>query len=559
MPAGASPAEAAPPGIAVAGRALSRAVGAARRTLPWVPALTAAAAVAAPLGLVLRSLVEPADPLWVELSAVVLPTYLVNTLLLALGVGVGTLVLGTVTAWLVTMCHLPGRRLLEWLLVLPLAFPTYLLAYAATDLFEYAGPVQTALRGWLGEAWPGIPMRSLGGAVIILTLALSPYVYLLARAGFLHGSATVVEASRALGAGPWRSFFTVALPLARPAIVSGVTLALMETLAEFGAVQYFAVDTFTTGIYLTWFALGSLGGAMQLAALLLVVVGALIALERMARGGGRVASAGRRGPLPRYRLGTLATVGAFLICLLPVLLGFVLPLVVFFRLAIAAGDARFGVDYLPLVRNSVLLAGAAAALLVVSALLLGYAVRLARSRAVTTLTRFAALGYAIPGSVLSVGVLAVIGAFDQGLTMLGLAGGLVLGGSLGALLSAYAVRFLAVALNAVESGLATVRPELEAAARTLGAGPLAVLGRVHLALVRPSLLAGGLLVFVDVLKELPATLIVRPFNFDTLAVRAYQLASDERLSEAATPALTIVAAGLLPVLLTSLALGRQRR
>jgi iron(III) transport system permease protein len=525
----------------------------------WVPALAATAVVAAPLGLILRSLGEPADPLWLELSAVVLPTYLANTALLALGVAGGTLVLGTATAWLVTTCHLPGRRLLEWLLVLPLAFPTYLLAYAATDLFEYAGPVQTALRGWLGEAWPGIPMRSLGGAIVVLTLALYPYVYVLARAGFLRGSATLLEAARALGAGPWRCFFAVALPLARPAIVAGVTLALMETLAEFGAVQYFAVDTFTTGIYLTWFALGSPAGAMQLAALLLGVVGALIVLERLARGGGRVVSAGRSGPLPRYRLGALAMVGALLVCLLPVLLGFVVPIAVFLRLAIAAGDARFGVDYLPLARNSVLLGGAAAALLLLGALLLGYAMRLARSRAVTALTRFAALGYAVPGSVLSVGVLAVIGAFDHGLMALGLAGGLVLAGSLGALLYAYAVRFLAVALNAVESGLVTVRPELEEAARTLGAGPLGVLGRVHLPLVRPSLLAGGLLVFVDVLKELPATLIVRPFNFDTLAVRAYQLASDERLSEAATPALTIVAAGLLPVLLTSLALGRQQR
>jgi iron(III) transport system permease protein len=393
----------------------------------------------------------------------------------------------------------------------------------------------------------------------VLTLALYPYVYLLARAGFLRGSTAQLEAGRTLGSGPWRGFFTIALPLTRPALVAGVALVVMETLAEFGAVQYFALDTFTTGIYLTWFALGSPAGAMQLAGLLLLAVGALVGLERVLRGGGRVASAGREGPLPAYDLGPLAALGALLACLTPVLLGFVLPLGVFFRLALAAGDARFGVDYLPLVRNSVLLGLGAAGLILVVALALGYAVRLARSPAVAVLTRFAALGYAVPGSVLSVGILAVIGALDRSALVLGVAGGLVAGGSLGALLYAYGVRFLAVALNAVESGLATVRPEFDAAARTLGVGPLGVLRRVHLRLARASLLTGGLLVFVDVLKELPATLIFRPFNFDTLAVRTYQLANDERLSEAATPALTIVAAGLLPVFLTSLALGRRKR
>ncbi|GIW08060.1 MAG: iron(III) ABC transporter permease [Dehalococcoidia bacterium] len=508
--------------------------------------------------MVLHSLTLPADPLWIELSAIVLPTYLANTVLLVVGVGLSALVLGVTTAWLVTMCHLPGRRVLDWLLVLPLAFPTYLLAYASTDLFEYAGPVQSTLRRWFGAAAPGIEFRSLPGAIAVLTIALYPYVYLFARAGFLRGSATLLQVSRALGCGPWRSFFTVALPLARPAIVAGLALVLMETLAEFGAVQYFAVDTFTTGIYLTWFALGSPAGAMQLAAFLLAGVGGLLALERVARGGGRVADAGG-GPLPRYPLGRLATAGALTICLLPVVLGFILPLGVFGRLAVEAGDARLGVDYLPLLRNSVVLGATAAGLIVLAAIALGYAMRIAKSRFVAALVRFSALGYAVPGSVLSVGVLAVIGAFDRGANALGLAAGLVAGGSIGALLYAYGVRFLAIALNAVESGLATVRPEFDAAARTLGIGPLRQMARIHLPLLRASLLTGALLVFVDVLKELPATLIVRPFNFDTLAVRAYQLASDERLSEAATPALTIVAAGLVPVIMTSLALGGRRR
>ncbi|MCS7003625.1 MAG: ABC transporter permease subunit, partial [Dehalococcoidia bacterium] len=277
--------------------------------------MAASVVVAAPLLVVLRSLTLPADPFWLELSAIVLPTYLTTTAILVVGVAVGTLVIGVSTAWLVTMCHLPGRRLLEWLSVLPLAFPTYLLAYAATDLFEFAGPVQTTLRGWFGPSLPGIPMRSLPGAIIVLTLAFYPYVYLLARAGFLRLSASMLEAGRALGCHPWQAFVSVALPLARPSIVAGLAFVVMETLAEFGAVQYFAVDTFTTGIYLTWFALGSPQGAMQLAAMLLLAVGVTLTFEWIARGESRVASAGRSSPVPRYRLSPLATVGAVGVCL----------------------------------------------------------------------------------------------------------------------------------------------------------------------------------------------------------------------------------------------------
>jgi iron(III) transport system permease protein len=536
------------------------------RALAWFLLATLTLAVLAPLALVLFSLTLPPDEQWLELSRIVLPRYLTTSLQLALGVGLATLLLGVSTAWLVTRCHTPGWPLLQWLLVLPLAFPTYLLAYAYTDLLEYAGPVQTTLRAWFGWSrrdylFPEI--RSVPGAIMVLTLALYPYVYLLARTAFLRTPASLLEAGRILGGNPWRNFLTIALPLARPALVAGLALAMMETLADFGAVQYFAIDTFTTGIYLSWFALGSPQAAAQLAALLLLTVGAVLLAERLARGSARYHEpTARSGPPSRYRLGPLVAIGAVVLCLLPVLFGFVVPVAVFLRLAAIAGDARFGPDYLPLVRNSVLLAGAAALLITLLALALGYAVRLARQRALVLLARLAGLGYAIPGSVLSIGVLAVLGAVDRLLNASAerLAGGmvgLVAGGSLAALLYAYSVRFLAVGQQAVESGFARLGPTLDDAARTLGEGPFGVLRRVHLPLLRASLLTGLLLAFVDVLKELPATLIVRPFNLDTLAVRAYQLATDERLAEAATPALTIVAAGLLPVLALSVAIARS--
>lgn len=539
-----------------------------RRPSPLaVAALALAAVVSLPLLTVLVSLFRPAEGLWAEAIRLQLGRYVRHTVGLLLGVGVGVLVVGVGTAWLVTMCRFPGRRLCQLLLLLPLAIPAYLLAYTYADLLQFAGPVQTALRGWFGwergDYWfPQI--RSLGGAIAVMTFVLYPYVFLLARAAFLEQSVCVLEASRGLGAGPWRSFFRVALPLARPAILAGVALAAMEALADFGTVKHFEVATFATGIYQTWFGFGSPVGAAQLASGLLLFVLVALALERAARGGRRFHhTSGRYRPLPGYRLRGMLAAAALAACLLPPLVGFVLPAGTLLAMALQRGDAAFGRVFLRLAANSFGLAVGAAVLAVAAAALIAYGLRLAPGRATRLAARLATLGYAIPGVVVAVGVMLPFGRFDNALdawlrATVGISSGLLLSGTVAALLFAYLVRFLALSFNAVESGLTRVKPSVEEAARSLGRGPWQVLTQVHAPLLRGSLLTGALLVFVDVLKELPATLIVRPFDFETLAVRVYQLATDERLAEASTAALTIVAIGLLPVALLALAIDRSR-
>jgi iron(III) transport system permease protein len=397
-----------------------------------------------------------------------------------------------------------------------------------------------------------------------MTLVLYPYVYLLTRAAFLEQSVCVLEVGRTLGRGPWRLFGAVALPLARPAIAGGAALALMETLNDFGAVQHFGVDTFTTGIYRTWFGLGEPVAAAQLASLLLLLVLLLVLLERYSRGEARFFNTSSRyRVLPRFRLTGWRAVMATAACALPVLLGFVLPAVLLGYMAVDVGDPLFGVRFLEFAGNSLTLATVAGVLAVALALVLGYSARFARGRLTAGSARVAALGYAVPGSVIAVGVLQPLGFLDQqinivGSAWFGITPGLVLTGSLVALVYAYLVRFMAVSVNAVDASLAKVTPSMDGVARTLGLGPLRTLTRVHLPLTRGSLLAAGILVFVDVMKELPATVILRPFDFDTLAVRAYELASDERLSQASTAALAIVVVGIVPVILLSRALARSR-
>jgi iron(III) transport system permease protein len=520
-----------------------------------------------PVLVVLASLGLPRDEVWTHLASTVLPQYLRNTASLLLGVGTGVLVSGVGTAWLVTMCRFPGRGVLEWALLLPMAMPAYLLAYTYTDLLDVTGPLQTALRGWTGWTvrdyfFP--PIRSLGGAVLVMTLAFTPYVYLLSRAAFLEQSVCVLEASRTLGRGAWRSFAGVALPLARPAIVAGLTLALLETVADFGTVEYFAVDTFTTGIYRSWFGMDSRTTATQLAALLLLLVLGAKSLERVARGGARYHHTTLRyRRLSPHRLRGPRALGALLACALPVALGFLLPVGVLLGLTLERGDRLASALFPRLVTNSLILASLAGALAVLLALVVAGSLRLAPGRLTRVGAALATLGYAVPGSVIAVGVLVVVGRADNALdgwmkARWGIATGLLLSGTIAALVYAYLVRFLAVSFQTVEAGLAKVRPSLEGAARTLGRGPIRTLGAVHAPLMRGSVLTAGLLVFVDVMKELPATLIVRPFNFDTLAVRVYRLATDERLAEASTAALAIVGAGLIPVLVLSLAIARSR-
>ena len=505
---------------------------------------------------------------WGHLSSTVLPEYIANSLWLCLGVGVGVGVVGVTTAWLTAMHDFPGRRVFEWALVLPLAVPAYVMAYVYTDFLQFVGPVQTFLRdsfGWEhGDYWfPDI--RTLPGAIVMFVCVLYPYVYLLARTAFLERASGMLEAARTLGMGPWRAFFAVSLPLARPAIVAGIALALMETLADYGTVAYFAVNTFTTGIYRAWFSLGDRVAAAQLAAMLLAFVLFLLTIERISRGRARYHNTtGRNRPMAGARLKGLAAGLAILACVLPLLLGFILPAGLLLKMALTEGDAQFGERFLTLSRNSFVLAGATAAIGVLLALLLAYGARLAKNGLASGLNRLVGLGYAVPGAVIAVGVLIPVTRLDNWLAGQWQAWfdynpGLLLTGGIAALIYAYLVRFLAVALHTVESSLGKITPSMDDAARSLGLGQGETMRRVHVPMLRGSLLTAGLLVFVDVMKELPATLVMRPFNFDTLATQAYTLASDERLAEASTAALAIVVVGLLPLIALSRQVSAARR
>lgn len=526
-----------------------------------------AVALAVPTLTVLASLGQPREPVREHLASTVLPLYLANTVALLVGVGLLTLIVGAGTAWLVTTCRFPGRGLFEWALLLPVAMPTYLIAYAYTDLLQFSGPLQSTLRaltGWGRQDYWFPQIRSLPGAIVVMALVLYPYVYLLARAAFLQQPASLLEASRTLGRGPWHSFWSVALPLARPALAAGVALAMMEALADYGAVQYFAVDTFTTGIYRTWFGMSSLVTATQLAACLVLVVFVVLALERALRRGARYHQAAPTDrPLASSPLSAPRAGLAIVACALPLTLGFLVPAAAFGRLSLRGGDPLWGSAFLPLVGNTFGLAVVAAAAAVVLSLVLAYGQRLAPSPLTLVATRVSVLGYAVPGAVIAVGVLIAAGWLDNGPLAamrgaLGLGSGLVLSGTLAALVFAYLVRYLAASFTAVEASLTRISPSLDEVPRTLGLGLLGTLRRVHAPLLRGGLLTAALLVFVDVMKELPATLAIRPFNFDTLAIRVYRLATDERLAESSTAALTIVAVGLLPVIVLSLAIAHSR-
>lgn len=540
--------------------------GAGRRG--WALAAVALAALLAlPALAVLAQVFQPAGGVWQHLIDTVLPDYIVNSLGLAAMVAVGAFIIGVGTAWLSVMTEFPGRRWLTYALVLPLAAPAYVVAYAFADLLQAAGPLQTALRvatGWrVGDYWfPEI--RSLWGAGLIFTLTLYPYVYLLARAAFLQQSAAALDVARTLGLGPWRVFFHVALPLARPAIAGGVALALMETLADFGAVSYLSVQTFTTGIYRAWYGMGERAAAGQLAAVLLTFVVLLLALERIGRRGRAIHNTGgRSNPPHRARLKPLAAFGAALACALPPLLGFVIPALALLRLMLTYEGAALNKRFLAAAATSLILATSAAILTVALAILLGYARRTAPGAATRLASGVAGYGYALPGSVIAVGILLPMTAFDRAVNSFmqehfGFRVGLLVTGTVAGLLFAYAVRFIAPALAAVESGFLRITPSIAAAARTLTSGPLDALKRVHVPLIAPAALTAALVVFVDAMKELPATLLMRPLNSDTLAVLAYGYASDERLESAALPALTIVLVGLPPLIVLMRRIGGGR-
>ena len=526
-------------------------------------------AVVLPIVSVIWLAFNPSDNIWPHLFDTVLPHYISTTVLLLIGVVFIASMIGVSTAWLVTVCEFPGRRYFEVLLLLPFAIPAYVIAYLYTDLLEYAGPLQSALRdffGWESSQDYYFPaVRSLGGAIVMLSLVLYPYIYLMARASFLEQSQTLSEAARALGASPWRSFFKVSMPIARPAIVVGISLVAMETLNDFGTVDFFAVKSLSAGIYDAWLNMGNLGAAAQIATLMLIFVSFTVMLERRSRStAAYFTNTEAFKSAKRYVLKGALKRTAVVVCALPVLLGFVIPMIQLMAMAISQLDQFMDARFIGQIMNTLMLSGGAAFIALSIAIIIAYANRLKRNKVLITLSGMTKLGYALPGAVLAIGVIIPFAAFDNAIdawmrTNFDLSTGLILSGTPFALLFAYTVRFLAVSSGSVESSLIKVTPHMDRAAASLGASRLRTLKEIHLPMIKGGALTAVLVVFVDCMKELPATLILRPFNFDTLATAAYQYASDERLSMAAPAALLIVLAGILPVILLSRSISQSRQ
>ena len=524
--------------------------------------------VSIPILSVLSSFLVPSGEIWGHLVDTVLSDYIINSFVLIIGVSIGVVITGVSLAWLITMCDFTGRKHFEWIAVLPFSIPAYLLAYIYTDFLGIAGSLQFFLSNnfglEIGTYWfPEI--RSLWGTVLIMTLAFYPYVYMLARSAFLEQSTSLLEASRIMGYSTWESFFKVMIPIARPGIAAGLALALMETLNDFGTVQYFGVQTFTTGIYRTWFGLGERPAAAQLAGFLLIFIIALLILERWSRS--RIKSKQTNTQqfkrIQRFKLSGIRSLAAFTICGIPVFLGFIAPVLLLLHMFFSNLEfvnSRFVIYAL----NTLLVAGIAGVITVSISLLMAYSSRLNPTRFIRGLNQFGALGYAIPGSVIAVGVLVPFGWFDNLVDgffreNFGFSTGLILSGTLFALIFAYVVRFLSVSYNGVNSSLRKVTSNLDEASRGLGYSFSQILTKIHIPMMSGGLFTAFLLVFVDVMKELPATIIIRPFNFDTLAVQVYRLASDERLAESSGAALAIVLVGIIPVILISRSITRSRK
>lgn len=519
--------------------------------------------VSLPVLVVTSFLLQPFNENWQHLVDNLLFDYVANSLWLMLGVSVGVLSMGVITAWLTSICEFPGRRLLSWMLLLPLAIPAYIVAYTYTGVLDFAGPVQSQLRDWFGWSYGDYwfpEVRSLPGAIAMLSLVLYPYVYMMARAAFLEQSVAVLEASRTLGNSPLQGFYRVAMPLARPAIITGLSLALMETLADYGTVQYFGLNTFTTGIFRTWYGMDDSATAAQLSGMLLGFVVMLILLERYSRRKARFHHTSSKDVRPRrYQLRGWLAFWATLSCVLPLIFGFIIPAAQLLYWTIATSQYSLTPEFFHLTINSLGLAATAALVAVCLALLLSYAKRTMKTPLVTVSVVFASMGYAVPGTIIAVGILLPLAWFDNTLDQwlrdnFDYSSGLLLSGTLFALIFAYTVRFLSVSVQAVDAGLSKVKPSMDEAGCSLGLSSFGVLRYIHLPLMKGTVLTALLLVFVDVLKELPATLILRPFNFNTLALRAYEMASDERLADAGAPSLMIVLAGILPVILLSRAI-----
>ncbi len=525
--------------------------------VPWgwkIPALLAAAMVLLPLSVIVFSWSSDQSEIWAHLIETQLGRLLGNTLKLLVGVGIWTMVLGVSLAWLVAMCEFPGRRVLDWALMLPLAIPTYVVAFVALGLMSFSGPLHTAARAWLGaDVWfPEI--RSSIGVMFIMTLVLYPYVYMLARSAFLSQGRSLMDASRLLGHSPLASFWRVALPMARPAIAAGTALALMETLADFGAVAVFNYDTFTTAIYKSWFGFFNLAAAAQLASLLLLFVGLALYAEQSARGNGRLHDGAKRKTSDRYQLRGFSAWLTTGYCLCVVTIAFVIPIAQLIYWVWETSAQDINEVYWRLIGHTFTLGGIAAAIAVVLAILVAYQQRLQQRPQLGPATRIATLGYALPGSVLAVGIMLAFANIDRFLinpiqSLMGLQPTQLLLGSLMALISAYVIRFFSVAFGPIQSSFERIKPSYQEAAQTLGANQLQVLRRVYTPLLAPGIFTALLLVFVDTMKEMPATLLLRPFGWDTLAVRIYEMTSEGEWERAALPALTLVLISIPPVVI----------
>lgn len=548
---------------------LSQPLLAKRTSQKWlISAVLTTAIVALPVLSVIFLAFFPEENIWPHLIETTLPRYLITTIQLMAGVGAITLAIGLASAWAVTMCEFPGRKFFEWAMLLPFAVPAYVIAYVYTSLLDYAGPVQGALRNWFGwenatDYWfPEI--RSLEGATLMLGLVLYPYVYLLARAAFLEQSPSLFSVSRSLGHSALSTFFKVVLPIARPAVAVGLSLVLMETLNDFGTVDFFAVQTLTAGLFDTWMNLGNLGGAAQIATTMLIFVVILVTLERYSRRRQQqFAARDNREPIRRFTMSFPRQMICVAVCALPVLFGFVIPGATLGLYAWEYFGESWNPDFVRNTFNSLFLSGTAALTTLLIGITLAYSRRLHNTRGMQVLMRLSSLGYAMPGAVLAVGVIVPLAGFDNWLDSLmreffGISTGLLLSGSAFALVFAYTVRFLAVSAGSVESALQKITPSMDMASRSLGHSPGKTLVKVHLPMLRGTLLTAALVVFVDCMKELPATLILRPFNFETLATYVYQFASDERLYHSALPALIIVLAGIIPIILMSRSISNTR-
>ena len=545
-----------------------------RRILPAWPggwsigALVVATLVLMPILSVVWIALHPSENIWGHLMATSLPRYASSTIIVMVSVGALACAIGTGAAWLVVMYEFPGKKVLEWALLCPLAVPGYLGAYALVDFLEYAGPVQTAMRSMFGWAdardyfFPDI--RSRGGAIFVLAMSLYPYVYLLARAGFREQSGAAHEVACALGAGAFRRFWTIGMPLARPAIAAGTAIVMMETVNDFGTVDFFGVQTLTTGIFTVWLEAGNAGGAAQIACIILALILTLVALEKVSRRHSRFYRMSRGERLPpvvtlKGRQAWAVTVA----CTIPVAAGFLLPVAVLLHHGLTRPERWFAPGLGKALANTVFVGGAAAVLTVVAALFVVYAARLTQRDLPRLLLPVTTIGYAAPGAVLAVGLLIPLAAFDNALAdgvlaMTGFDPGLMLTGGAAVIVYAYAVRFFAIAEGAADAAMGRVAPSLPLAARTLGQTAGGTLRRVYAPLIRGSVATALLLVFVDCVKELPATLLLRPFNFNTLATRAHEQATLEKIADAAPSAILIIGVSLCAVALVAREMLRRR-